>query len=115
MRQLHAWHRALLFDEAKDAREHGNVIVLPYAQILRADASFGKHGARFGHHHCRSSHRAAAQVNEVPVVREAVDARILTHRRHANAIPEMHLANFERCEKMRVLRNRRAGLRHDLL
>ena len=63
MRQLHRGNRAVLFDEAEDAREHRDVIVLPDAQILRADAAFGKHGGRLGHHHRRSAHRAAAQMH----------------------------------------------------
>ncbi len=44
VRQLHPRHGAMLFDKAKNAREHRDVIVHPHAQILRADASVGKHG-----------------------------------------------------------------------
>ncbi len=80
--------------------EHRDVIVRPDAQIPRADATLGEHGGRFGHHHGRSAHRAAAQVHQVPIIREAVDARILAHRRHANAIPEAALRESAGREKM---------------
>jgi hypothetical protein len=53
---------------------------------------------------------AAAQVHKVPIVREAVDARILTHRRHADAISEAHLAKLERREKMSPVGDCRSGL-----
>ena len=72
----------------------------PDAQISWGDAPFCQYSRRFGHHHRRSAHCAAAQVHQMPIVRESVDARVLAHRRHADAIPKCHFTNLERSEQM---------------
>ena len=49
----------------------------------------------------RAADRAAAEMHEMPVVREAVLARILAHRRHADAIAQTHVAQLQRREEIR--------------
>ena len=92
---------ALRVDEADDAREHLDVLVLPDAEILRTDAAFRRDRGRFGEHQAGAADRAAAEMDEVPVVGEAVRARVLAHRRHEDAIGERDAADRQRIEQMR--------------
>ena len=86
VRQLHARDAALRVNEADDAREHGDVLVFPDAEILRADAAFGRDRRGFGHHQPGAADGAAAEMHEVPVIGEPVVARVLAHRRDEDAI-----------------------------
>ena len=70
--QLDPRHRALALDEAGDARQRFDVLVLPDAEVAGADAPFGRHRAGLGHHQARAPHGAGAQVHEMPVVGEPV-------------------------------------------
>ena len=51
---------------------------------------------RFGEHQRRAADRAAAEVHQVPVVGEAILARILAHRRDDDAIAQLDAAQAER-------------------
>ena len=95
----------MLFDKAEDSGQNGNVIVRPNAQILRADPALRKHCGRLRKYNGCSAHCPAAKVDKVPIVRIAVAARIFTHRRDADAIPQTHVANLEGSEEM----SRRGG------
>ena len=75
VRQLHAGDAALRMNEPDDPRQRLDVIVLPDAKVLRTDAALGKNGSGFGHHQPRPTHGAAAQMDEMPVVRESITAR----------------------------------------
>ena len=48
----------------------------------------------FGKHESGASHCAAAQMHEMPVVGEPVDAAVLAHRRNRDSISEMHVADL---------------------
>ena len=75
--ELRAPHGALLADEARDAGELLDVLVLPDAEVLRRDAALGGHRDRLGEHQRRAADRAAAEVHQVPVARKAVVRRVL--------------------------------------
>lgn len=60
MRQLHSSHATLLMNKAHDSSQRSNVIVLPDAQVLRADPPLGKNGRGFGQHQSSTAHRPAA-------------------------------------------------------
>jgi hypothetical protein len=95
MCKLHGWHCSVLFDEAKNSGEHRNVIIRPNPQILRTDPRFRQHGRGFGKNNPRSTHSPAAQMNEVPLVRVSVHARVLAHGRYSNAISQMNFSNLK--------------------
>ena len=101
VRKLHTRHCALLLDETKNAREHFDVFVFPDSQVLRADAPFRQHGSRFRDKKRRAADRTTPEMHQMPVVREAIDARILAHRRDADAIAQPHVAQSQRREKVR--------------
>ncbi|MNH06713.1 hypothetical protein D3C79_660900 [compost metagenome] len=79
MGQLDAWHRALGGDETGDALQRRDLRVVPQAQVLRGNAPIGSHGSGFGENQAGATHRAAAQVHQVPVIGQAVDTGILAH------------------------------------
>ena len=81
--------------------EHPDVIVFPDAEIVRADAPFGRYRGRFGENERSAAHRAAAEMNEVPVVGEAVNARVLAHRRDNDAVGKREALEGERVEEVR--------------
>ena len=72
-----------------DARELRHVLVLPDAQVLRRrSAPSGVTAARLGEHQRRSADGAGAEVDEVPVVREPVLARVLAHGRDDDPVAQ---------------------------
>src|SRR5690606_20002158 len=48
---------------------------------------------RFGEHESRAADRAAAEVDEMPVVRHAIDRRVLAHRRYRDAVSKDGVAD----------------------
>ena len=105
VRELHARDAALRMDEMRDPRELLDVRVAPDAEILRTDPPFGQDRRRLGDHQAGAAHRAAAEVNEVPIVRETIHRRVLAHRRHEHAIGEGDVPDAERIEKLRSVRH----------
>lgn len=69
-----------------DAGEFGDVLVLPQAEIVGADAAFGTDSGGFGHDQAGSADGAAAEMDEVPFVGEAVGGTVLAHRRDRDAV-----------------------------
>ena len=86
MRQLHSGDAPLFMNEADDSTQHLDVPVRPDAEVLRTDASLGKNGRCLSQYQSGATDRAAAEMNEMPVVSVAVVARILTHRRDEHPI-----------------------------
>ncbi len=99
MRKLNAGVRALRMKKRCYAGQRRNVLVLPEAQILRADAAFRCNSSRFGENQAGSADSAAAQVNQVPVVGEAVFAGVLAHGRDDDPVRQREGANLQRREK----------------
>jgi hypothetical protein len=93
VRQLDSGYASLIAKEPGDSRELLDVLVLINPQILRADASLGRHRRRFREYERRSADSAAAKMHEMPIVSETIHTRILAHGRNYNAIPQSQLAN----------------------
>src|SRR5215207_8443803 len=101
MRELHAGHRAMLLDEAKDARERLDVIVKIDAEIRGTDPAIRGDSSRLGQHETGAADGTAAQMDHVPIGREPVRTRVLAHRRHHDAVAEQDVTNRERAEQLR--------------
>ena len=101
MGKLHSRNASLPVDEADDASERLDVFVFPDAEILRADASFGQDGGRFGEDQGCASDGATAEVDEVPVVGESVVAGVFAHGRNEDAVGEVEVADVEGIEQVR--------------
>jgi hypothetical protein len=81
--------RALLLGEVIDRRgqRHG-MGVRPQSKILRCDASLGGDGRSLRHHQTRTTRRERAQVHQMPVIGQTVNAGVLTHRAYPDSIAE---------------------------
>ncbi|MNJ71537.1 hypothetical protein D3C77_680890 [compost metagenome] len=79
MRQLNARHSALGRNKAGNTLQRRDLRVVPQAQILGGDPTVGSDRRRLGENQPGAAHRAAAQVNQVPVIGQAVDTGILAH------------------------------------
>ena len=86
-------------NETDDSTQHFDVLVVPDAEILGTDASLGKNGGCLGQNEAGATNRAAPEMNEMPVVRESVAARILTHRRDEHPIRKRQISNRERIKQ----------------
>ena len=86
-------------NETDDSTQHFDVLVVPDAEILGTDASFGKNGGCLSQDQSGATHRATPEMNEMPVVRESVAARILTHRRDEHPIRKRQISNRERIKQ----------------
>src|SRR5438034_3225068 len=100
VRQLHAGDTALRMNEPDDSGQRLYVIVTPDAKILRADAALGKNRRGLGKHQSRPAHRAAAQMDEMPVVGVAVNTGVLAHRRDEHTVRKRETTNRERIEQV---------------
>src|SRR4029434_4203811 len=80
-----------------------DVIVTPNPEILRTDATFGKDCRCFRQHEPGAADSAAAQMDKMPIVREAIHARVLAHRRDEHPIGKFYFANRERIKQARHL------------
>jgi capsid portal protein len=58
------------------------MFIFPYAEILGTDAPFWNYGICFRKHDRSAANSPAAKMDEMPVVSEAVGARVLAHRRN---------------------------------
>ena len=75
--------------------EHRDVLVLPDAQVGGGDAALGDDGGGLDEHEAGAALSAAAEVDQVPVVGEAVVRRVLAHGRDADAVGEGDGAELE--------------------
>jgi hypothetical protein len=91
---------ALRLDEPCDPFQRLEVLLVPDAEVLRRDASFGCNRRRLGEDEARAADRTGRQMREVPVIGKTVLAGILAHRRNADAIGEHDVAQSELAEQM---------------
>lgn len=70
------------------------------AEVARRNASRGADRCRFGYHEARAADGAAAEMNDMPVIRKAVDARVFAHGRNHDAIAQLDAADGIRVEEM---------------
>ena len=74
MGQLNAGHRALGRNETCDALQRFDLCVIPQAQVLGGDAAIGSHGGGFSENQPGAADSTAAEVYQVPVISQAIDA-----------------------------------------
>src|SRR5580698_8654075 len=99
--ELDSGARALGMKEGGDAGQGRDVLVLPEAEILGADAAFGGDGGGFGEDEGCAADGAAAEVDEMPVVREAVVAGVFAHGGDDDAVGEGEGADGDGGEEAR--------------
>ena len=92
MGQLDAGYSALGANKAGDALQGFNLLVVPQAQILGSDTAFGGDGSGFGKNQPGAANGTAAQMDQVPVICQPIDAGVLAHWRDRNAVKKGQLA-----------------------
>lgn len=100
VRNLNAGNRAVLLNESRDALEHRDVFVFVDSMIAGANASACFYRSGFDDDKSSTTHGAAAEMDEVPIGRKSIVARVLAHRRNGDAVAIRDVADCERCEKM---------------
>ena len=91
MRQLDTGNRTLSRDETGDALQRLDLFVVPQPQIFGSDAPVFGDGGGLGEYQPGTADGAATEMNQMPVVGQAIDTGVLTHRRHRDAIEQGQL------------------------
>ena len=99
--RLHGTH--LLIAGATGAGKGLDVLVLPDAHVGGGDAAARLDGGGFHHDERGAADGAAAEVDQMPVVGEAVVGGILAHGRYGNAVAEGHVAQCEGREQVDII------------
>ncbi len=79
MCELHSRDGALGADELNDSGEEVDMSILPDSEIRPGDAALRSHRSGFGEHETSAGYGTSAEVDQVPVVGEAVFTGILAH------------------------------------
>lgn len=98
--ELGAGVGAVLVEKGGDALEFGDMLVFPDAEVGWGDAAFRADGDGFGDDQRGPADGTAAQVDEVPVIGEAVDAGVFAHGRDGDTVWESEAAELKRGEEM---------------
>ena len=86
---------------------------VPQARAAGRDARVGRGAGHLGHHQAGTAHGARAQVHQMVVAGQAVDAAVLRHRRDDHAVLQRHAAYRVRGEHRRRRRHMRRQLHAD--
>ena len=97
--QLDAGDRPLSVDEPRDTGQGLDVLVAPDSQVSRGDPAVAGDGRGLGHDQRRPAHRPAAEMDQVPVVAQALLGTVLAHRGHDDPVAEGHAADREGAEQ----------------
>ena len=101
MGKLNAGGSTLAVQEVDNAGQGRDLLILPQAQICVGNAPFGHDAGRFHDHQPEAAQREAAKMDEMPVIGEAVDGRILAHRRDHRAVAQGQAAQGDRGKQFR--------------
>src|SRR5437868_12874547 len=99
MGQLHSGDAPLFMNESDDSTQHLDMSVVPDAEILRTDSSFGENGRRLSKYQSGAANRTTTKMNQMPVSSVSVLARILAHRRDEHPIGKVQISNRERIKQ----------------
>ena len=100
MRELNPKRRAFALHEPTYSLKWSCVRIVPDAEVFRADTPVWCDCCSLGEDQPGAADRAAGQMHEVPVIREPIIARVLTHRRDGDAVIERQPAKRERLEQV---------------
>ena len=95
MGELDARGGAFGVEEIDDAGERRDLGIIPEAEVAVGNAGFGQDAGGFEDDEAEAAQGEAAEVDEVPVVGEAVLRRILAHRRDDRAVAKRQPAEGE--------------------
>ena len=101
MRELDAGACALIFHEARDPLERLEMLFAPDAKILRRNAALGRYRGGLREYQRGAADCARGKMREMPIIRVAVDRRILAHWRNDDAVGEVDVAHAKFAKQMR--------------
>jgi len=101
MGQLNSGNGVLRLDKVTNALKWRNMLFFPYARAVGTDSASRLHSSCFRHHNTRTTNGASTEVHQMPVIDEAILARVLTHGRNAYAILAQHIADLNGSEQQR--------------
>jgi hypothetical protein len=100
MGQLDAGGGALGVQEIDDAGEGGDMLVLPQAQIGIGNAALGGNAGGFEDHQAKAANGKAPEMDQMPVIGEAVLRRILAHGGDDRAVAQGQAAQGGRGKQL---------------
>lgn len=89
--QLDASNGALSGNETGDALQGFDLFIVPQAKVLGGDSPVGRDCRGFRKDQSGAADGATTEVDQVPVIGQAIDARILAHWRYRNAVEQGQL------------------------
>jgi len=93
VRELNPGDASLFLHEVGDPPQSGNLLIAPEAEIFGRNPPLGQYGGGFGEDQTGPTDRAAAEVDELPVVGEAIVVGILAHWRDHDPVGERDRAD----------------------
>jgi hypothetical protein len=102
MPELDARHRIVRPDEVGAARKAGNEFIVPQAEIADRAAAAPLDLGGFHDDQAGAAGGVAAGIHQMPVGGEAVDRRILVHRRDHDTVLQGHAADRNRFKQHRA-------------
>jgi hypothetical protein len=93
--QLDTGHSAFSMQKAGDACQRFGVPVVPDAHIARRDTAIARHRRGLDHDQSGAADGSTAQMDEMPVVGQALLGAVLTHRGHRDPVAEGDAADSQ--------------------
>jgi hypothetical protein len=97
--QLNTSNASLRSDESHNARQRFDMLIGPDTKIIRANTSDRCHSRGLGQDKSSAANGAAAEMHEVPFVRQAVNRGIFAHGRNGDAVGQSNATQGERFEQ----------------
>src|SRR5437764_14989318 len=104
MSELDAGDCAVLFEETADASERLYMVIQINPAVGGADPAFGSNCGGLDDHQPSTAHGTGTEMDQVPIVREAVVRRILAHWRDGDAVPQNNILQPKLLNQTRHLR-----------
>ncbi len=93
--ELGSGHGSVLADEMDDAGEVLDVLVFPDTEVAGTDAAFGDDGSGFGEDRACAADGTSAEMDQMPVIGEAVFAGVLAHGGDRDSIAKRDIADLK--------------------
>jgi hypothetical protein len=101
VRELDPGAGTLIFHEARNPLERLEMLFAPDAKILRRNAALGSYRGGLCEYQSSAADCACGKMREMPIIRVALDRRILAHWRNDDAVGEVDVAHAKFTKKMR--------------
>src|SRR4051812_9863227 len=87
-------------NEASDASQRLDMLISPDAHVTRGNPTAALDGRGFDHDQCYAACGSTPQVNQMPVVSQALLCAVLAHRRHHDPVAKGGVADGQPAEQI---------------